>query len=435
MLKLSKAAVVAALMIGTAGIVTSAPADAAKKKEEAPKGPVLSEAFRKPALAAQTALQAKDLAAAEPAVVETETLAKSVDEIYFSQIFRLQLESNRLEATAKGDMKVYRQLETGLAKPLDALIANPKTEQKDRARFTFRRGLIEFDQKRYAEAGALFIKARDLGETNPDLTLSIVKARIEGGDAVGGAAEMQKAIDAELAAGRKPPETWYDYIIPRLAQANRFDDFIIWSENKLKQYTTAKNWRSLVIYYGFSANRGDSLDKQQKVDLFRLLRANNALADLADYSQYAQYLKDLGLPVEAKAVLDEGTQSGRMTLTRADDKALYAAAVSAIKLDGPVASREAKAKASATGASAAAAGDAYLGEGNYAKAIELYKVAMSKGVTKPDEVNTRLGIAYALSGDQANARAAFALVKGMPRNQIASFWLVWLDLGATKAAT
>jgi len=433
MTKLSKAAFAAALLIGTTGVVLAPPAVAQKKKkEEAPKGPVLSNEFRKPALEAQNALKAKDVATAEPAVVAAEAVAKSEDEIYFAQVFRLQLESDRLEQTAKGDVTAYRRLEGALVKPLDALIANPKTEQKDVARFTFRRGLIEFNEKRYPAAVTFFMRARELGETNPDLQLSIVKARIEGGDAAGGAADMQKAIDAEIAAGRKPSESWYDYIIPRLAKANKFDEFIAWSQAKLTQYPTAKHWRSLIIYYGFSTGRGDLLDKQQKIDLFRLLRANNALADLADYSQYAQYLKDTGLPVEAKAVLDEGTTTGRMALTRADDKALYAAAVSAIKVDGPVSSREARAKASATGAAASATGDAYLGEGNYAKAIELYKVALGKGVSKPDEVNTRLGIAYTLSKDLPSARAALTLVKAQPRAQVAAFWLAWIDMGAVR---
>lgn len=434
MTRFSSAALLAAFMISGSTIIVSAPAAAAKKKEEAPKGPVLSEAFRKPALAAQTALKAKDVAAAEAAVVETEALAKSPDEVYFAQIFRLQLESDRLVAASSGDTAAYRRGEMALVKPLDALIANPRTDKEDAKRFVFRRGLIEYDQKRYADAATFFRKAIEMGSTEQDLQLSLVKAEIEGGSFDAGAADMQKAIDAEIAAGRKPPEAWYDYIIPRFAQANKIDQFIAWSEGKLKQYPTAKNWRSLIIYFAFSGKRGDLLDKQQKIDLFRLLRANNALADLADYSQYAQYLKDTGLPVEAKAVLDEGQKSGKMTLSREDDKAVYAATITAIKLDGPVAAREAKAKASPTGASAAATGDAYLGEGNYAKAIELYKVAIGKGVTKPDEVNTRLGIAYALSHDLDSARASFALVKAEPRTQIVAFWLVWLGLGATPAS-
>lgn len=432
MTKLSKAALAAALLIGTTGLILPVAADAQKKKDDkAPKGPVLGAEFRKAALEAQTQLKVKNVAAAEPAVVAAEAVAKTEDEVYFAQLFRLQLEANRLEQTANGDAAVYRRLEGALAKPLDDLIANPKTDQKDRSRFTYRRGLMEYAQKRYATSVTFIEKARDLGETDPELSLALTKAKVEGGDIVGGAAEMKKAIDAELAAGRKPIEAWYDYIIPRLAKADRFDDYLVWSQAKLKQYPTSKNWRSLIVYFGFSGKRVDLLDKGQKIDLFRLMRVNSALADLADFSQYAQYLNTVGLPVEAKAVFDEGIKSNKMQLTREDDKGLYAAAVAAIKLDGPISAREAKAKAAATGVSAASAGDGYLGEGNYAKAVELYKVALAKGVTKTEEVNTRLGIAYALLRDDANARAAFANVKTAPRRDIAAFWIIWLDLGAT----
>lgn len=433
MTKLSKAALAAALLIGTTGLILPVAADAQKKKKDdkAPPAPVLGAEFRKAALEAQTQLKAKNVAAAEPAVVAVEAVAKTEDEVYFAQLFRLQLEANRLEQSANGDAAVYRRLEGALVKPLDDLIANPKTDQKDRARFTYRRGLIESGQKRYAAAVTFIEKARELGETDPELTLSLIRAKLEGGDIVGGATEMKKAIDAELAAGRKPSEAWYDFIIPRLAKADRFDDYLVWSQAKLKQYPTSKNWRSLIVYFGFSGKRVDLLDKGQKIDLFRLMRVNNALADLADFAQYAQYLNSVGLPVEAKAVFDEGIKSNKMQLTRDDDKGLYAAAVAAIKLDGPISAREAKAKAAATGVSAASAGDGYLGEGNYAKAVELYKVALAKGVTKPEEVNTRLGIAYALLRDDANARAAFANVKTAPRSEIAAFWIIWLDLGAT----
>lgn len=431
MTKLSKAALAAALLVGTTGLIMPVAAQAQKKDDKAPKGPVLGPEFRKAALEAQTQLKAKNVAAAEPAVIASEAAAKTDDEIYYSQLFRLQLESNRLEQTAQGNPATYRQLEVALIKPLDNLIANAKTDPKDRSRFTYRRGLIEYGQKRYAAAATFMEKALELGETDPELPLSLTKAKIEGGDIAGGAAAMKRAIDAELAAGRKPIESWYDYIIPRLAKADMFSEYLIWSQAKLKQYPTAKNWRNLIVYFGFSGKRVDILDKAQKIDLFRLMRANNALADLADFSQYAQYLNSIGLPVEAKAVFDEGVKSGKMAMTRDDDKGLYATAVAAIKLDGPIAAREAKAKAAATGVSAAATGDGYLGEGNYAKAAELYKIALEKGVTKVDEVNTRLGIAYALQRDDANARAAFAKVKTTPRDQIAAFWIIWLDLGAT----
>lgn len=433
MLKMTKAALIAALLISGTGVAVPSPADAAKKKEEAPKGPELSPEFRKAAVPAQEALKAKDLAKSEPAVVAAEAAAKTPDDIYYAQIFRLQYESIKLEQAANGDSAIYRQGEPALVAPLSALIANPKTPQEDVARFNYRLGLVQYDQKKYAEAAASLTKARDLGEKTPDLTLSLVKAYIEGGNVEQGAAEMKRAIAQEKAAGKAPPETWYDYIIPRLGNAGKEAEFIQWSQDKLTDYPSAKNWRQLIVYYGLAGKRADNFDKQQKIDLFRLLRANHALADLADYSQFARYLQDSGLPVEAVAVLDEGKSSGKMQLTREDDKALYASAQNSIKLDGPVGPREAKALAAKDGAAAAATGNAYLGEGNYAKAIELYTAALGKGVTKPDEVTTRLGIAYALSGDKAMAKATFAKVTTEPRAQIAKFWTAWVD-GAAPAA-
>jgi hypothetical protein len=41
-------------------------------------------------------------------------------------------------------------------------------------------------------------------------------------------------------------------------------------------------------------------------------------------------------------------------------------------------------------------------------------------------VNTRLGIALAMTGDKEGARAALSAAKG-PRAEIAGFWLVYLD--------
>ena len=71
-------------------------------------------------------------------------------------------------------------------------------------------------------------------------------------------------------------------------------------------------------------------------------------------------------------------------------------------------------------------GDGYYGYGNYAKAIELYKLALTKGGVDANMVNTRIGAALAKSGDKAGAKAAFAQVTG-PRKELADFWTVYLD--------
>ena len=104
----------------------------------------------------------------------------------------------------------------------------------------------------------------------------------------------------------------------------------------------------------------------------------------------------------------------------------------AIRNEGSLASTETKAKAGANGTLAAQTGDAYLGQANYTKAAELYRLALSKGGVNADEVNTRLGIALARGGDKAGASAAFGSVKGTPRADIAGLWTAWL--GSAPAA-
>jgi len=83
--------------------------------------------------------------------------------------------------------------------------------------------------------------------------------------------------------------------------------------------------------------------------------------------------------------------------------------------------------AGATGKPAAGAGDAYLGYGEDAKAIPFYKMALQKGSVDADQVNTRLGIALARSGQKDEARKYLSAVGGV-RSDIAKYWLLYVDL-------
>ena len=170
-----------------------------------------------------------------------------------------------------------------------------------------------------------------------------------------------------------------------------------------------------------------SMTKMQRIDVYRLMRASNSLADQRDYADYAQLAYDAGLRGEAKAVIDEGRASGKIPAGYAPANELYTMSKAGLAAEGSLAGIEAKARASATGALAAQTADAYLGTGEYAKAIELYRLALQKGVTKPDDVNLHLGIALARSGDTAGAKTTLASVTGGQSAEIASYWQFYVD--------
>lgn len=441
MVTLTKAARAALLMIGASVIAMPIAAPAQKKKPEAaPAGPQLSPEFRKAAIPAETAIRAirekikasaaadvaADVAAAEPLVAAAAAAAKTPDDTYYAQVYRLQIEDQKIQGAARGDVAIYRQRESALVEPLKALLANPKTGPADRGLYLNRLGEIAYEAKKYAEAAQQFEAARAAGYTNANLGLNIVRARAEGGDIAGGMAELKKLIEADRAAGRQSPESWYLYARSKTNQAKLTADFLEWSRLWVAAYPTPKNWRESLVYYGFSGPY--KLDKRERIDIFRLLRAAKALGDQNDYAEYAQNLFDVGLPQEAKTVIDEGRASGKVPATGGPNAGTYNDALTAIKAEGPLDGLVKRATASPNGLSAAATGDAFLGSGNYARALEMYALAVKKGgLTKPDEVTTHIGIAQALSGDKAGAKTTFQSIKSTPRSDIASFWMLWLD--------
>jgi hypothetical protein len=145
-----------------------------------------------------------------------------------------------------------------------------------------------------------------------------------------------------------------------------------------------------------------------------------------DYMDYvlATYLRN---PGEAQAVLNAGVASGQVNASgknATEIKGIVAQKVPADKASLPAG--EKSARAAATGKFALNTADAYLGYGEWAKAADLYKVALQKGGVDANVVNVRLGMALAKSGDAAGAKAAFAQVTG-PRKSLADLWTVYVD--------
>jgi hypothetical protein len=416
--KLSSAALAAILIAGTSSMAITTPAFA--KKDEKPTGPKLSNEVRTPAIAAQTALAAKDYAAAGPQVSAVEAAAKTDDERYLAQVLRLQLTAN--QAGPNGN-------EAAMAPMLDALLANPATPKAELGRFTYLRANMAYNAKQYPQALAGYVKARDLGYTSENLPLQIARTKIITGDSAGGASEIEAQIAAAKAAGKPVDEDLYKYTISSLQKTPDTAATLRWTRDWLYAYPTQKNWHTAIYVFGFQGANARTITKKQRLDLFRLLRATDSLTGENEYLEYAQLAVDVGVASEAQTVIAAGKASGKIPAASANAKLILAEANGQVAKEGSIAAQEKSAAASSDGLNATGAGDFSLGQGNYAKAIELYKMALAKGGAKvdKDEVNTRLGIAYLGSGDKAQAKQAFGQVTNGLRGQIALLWSYWAD--------
>ncbi len=423
----SKFALSAALVVALNGAALVAPA-IAKKKDEAPATPSISEKVRAAAVEAQTALAAtpKDLVKAEAALNTMDSVAKTDYERYLAQGIRLSL----LNAQTKDQPQAQRI--AAMTPILDALIANPATPKEEVALRNNERGSLAYLQQKYADALRYFMRARELGVNNPNFLLQIVQSKVETGDVKGGIADLGTAVAAEKAAGRKAPEDWYKYAFSRLGKTGDQEGADAWTAAWLTEYGTAPNWRGAIYTFGFQGPAAVKYSKN-KVDLFRLLWATKSQAGQREYIDYAEAALLIGLPNEAKTVIEEGTDAGVIPKGNVTANDFLGRAKSGIAGSSPLAVKEKNALAAPKGDLAQQAGDAYFGTRNYAKAIEMYRLCETKGAPDADRNSLHLGMALALSGDREGAKAALARVSAEPNKAIARLWTVFVTTPPTAA--
>jgi hypothetical protein len=241
-----------------------------------------------------------------------------------------------------------------------------------------------------------------------------------------GLAALKAAAAASKASGQPVPAQWYQIGVSR-AEAAKLPDVTEWATMAYQAEPSGQNLRTLVRLF---QRANPNISNRENLDVLRVLGASDGLVIAADYTEYAEMASKTGIYGEVKSVIDKGRSKGVLNASSASD--IYQAAASKIAGDkASLGSAEADSQKGANGKIAAATGDAYLGYGDYAKAVKLFELAKQKGGVDADEVNTRLGIAKTFSGDNTGAKAAFEAVQAGSRKQVANLWLAYLS---TKGA-
>lgn len=415
-----------ALTLALAGGAISAPAMAAKKDEKKGGAPKLnvSPDVIKALQAAQTAAAKNDFAAAKAALADADSKAKSNDDKY--QIGAVKLNASiAAKDSAMQSEALAQMLDSGLT-PADqvgqfnAVAADQAMQAKNydlaiqRAQAAAQAG-YKPEAVNATLAQAYFGKA---GTANP----SAEPAR---GLNQKGLSALKAAADATKAAGGQVPAQWYQIGVSRAA-ASRLPEVTEWATLAYQAAPNGENLRTLIRLFQQS---NPNITARENLDVLRLMAASGGLVVAGDFLEYGEMASKTGIYGEVKSAIDQGRAKGVLKGTAGAD--LYQTTTPKIAGDkASLASAEADARKAATGKIAAATADAYLGYGDYAKAAAMFDLAKQKGGVDVDEVNTRMGIAKALGGDVASAKAAFQSVQAGTRKKIADLWLAYL---ATKA--
>ncbi|MFW2830143.1 hypothetical protein [Sphingomonas sp. ID0503] len=408
----SRPALVLALMLGTAatGAMIATPAVAKEKKEAKGAEPKLSKEARPLLAAAQTALGANDFATASAKLTEAQGVASTPDDkFYIGQLLYQVGQKQNDQATQMKGVELMTDSGSELAKAnLDQMY--------------LMQAQAAMNAKDYGKAEGLLTKANEL---KPDPNNMVALAEIKVGLKKNAEAMqlVEQAIAAKKAAGQQVDENWYKRALSIAYTAKDAPNTVKWGQLWVQAFPTPSNWRNAL----FSYRDVSALDKESELDLNRLARAAKALNGERDYYEYADYALQKGLPAEAKAVIDEGYAAKMLDASNkaaTEIRTLAAPKVASDKASLP--GTEKTARAGANGRIALNTADAYLGYADYAKAADLYKVALQKGGVDANVVNTRLGIALALLGQKDAAKQAFATVTGV-RQPLAQYWTIWAD--------
>ncbi|WP_106639287.1 hypothetical protein [Allosphingosinicella vermicomposti] len=397
----------AILLGGTSAVAVAAQQQAAQAAAPA-KEYKLSKEERAGIGPLQEAVNAKNTAAATAALPAAQVSAKGADAQYIlgQLMLKLGLDSQ--------NVALQRQA-------IDVLLATATTPEKDIAILQLNKAALAANAGDAKAAEEAMTRAAQLAPNDPQVIISLAEAKVAAkkpGEAVD---LITKAIDLKKAAGQPVLESWYKRALSLALQNKMAPQSIALSKSLVAAYPNQTNWRDALLIY----RDNTQLDEATQLDVMRLMRAAKALNGERDYYRFAHELRSGGFPAESKAVLDEGIAAKFVDASKSPFKELIAANAGQIRGDRDgLAAAETKAKAAADSKLATTTADAYFGYGEYAKAAELYRVALQKG-GDANMLNTRLGAALALGGQKAEAEAALKTVQGS-RADLAVFWMAWL---------
>lgn len=417
-------AFVAVAAIGATATLFTGSADAQRVKEmnqnkqerqQQPQGriPNLSRSENAAVLPLYQAVQGEDWAAARAAIPAAQAGAESANARYL--VGQLMLAAGR----GAQDSQLQGQA-------VDQMVASGGAPQEQMGPLLNAQADIAIQSQNWptAESALTRILEGDPNNVQRITTLAQVKLRLNKNDEA--QALFQRALQVSTAGGQAAPEELYRRLLASAYEARQAQQSNELSRQLVRAYPTPTNWRDALLIYRQLGNIDGALD----MDSRRLMRVAGALESEADYVEFADQLNRAGLPGEVKSVLDDGVARGKLRAGGVHGDLLARANGAVAEDRAGLAGQRASALAAADVRPALGLADAYASYGQFAEAITLYRAALGKNGADANIINTRLGAALVQSGQRAEAEAAFRAVTG-PYAELASFWLLWLERGAS----
>lgn len=257
----------------------------------------------------------------------------------------------------------------------------------------------------------------------PDNLIAVANDSSKAGDNATAVIYAEKAIAASPTTA---PESWYRLYMRSLQAAGQDAKYYTVMESVVTKYPKEEYWRMLLG----RVQKEPKFSNEMYLDLYRALEESGAKLTPAERSKAADEALRRGLPGEALSLLESADARGEVT-SELDKKTLATARSQTTSDKAALAkdTRDALAKGSAK--ELALNGEAQLSYDDNAKAVEVLKAAIAKGITDPAELaatQLHLGVAQYRAGDIAGAKATWAEVKSDDgAGMLAHNWAIIVD--------
>ena len=230
-------------------------------------------------------------------------------------------------------------------------------------------------------------------------------------------------VDEKIKNGQTPKSESLQLVLSACVKLNDSACETRALEKMVTYYPKPDYWYQLL----FTMRQQTSGNEANLLQTYRLMSEVDVLKSPDDYSEMAQLALEQGSPGEAQHILEKGFAKSVFTDPRAKGKnqrLLETAKKTAATDQASLPKIEKDADAAPTGAKNVGVGLAYLGYGQYDKAVDQLSKGLAKGGLRNEtEARLLLGIAQLKAGHKEDATKSFHAVKGDPSlERLANLW-------------
>ena len=230
-------------------------------------------------------------------------------------------------------------------------------------------------------------------------------------------------VDEKIKNGQTPKSESLQLVLSACVKLNDSACETRALEKIVTYYPKPDYWYQLL----FTMPQQTSGNDANTLQTYRLMSEVDVLRSPEDYTEMAQLALEAGSPGEAQHILEKGIAKGVFTDPRAKSKnqrLLETAKKTAATDQASLPKIEKDADAAPTGAKNVGVGLAYLGYGQYDKAVDEISKGLAKGGLRNEtEARLLLGIAQLKAGHKEDATKSFHAVKGdASLERLANLW-------------